>query len=109
MSFLSSILSPVTKLLGLEAGAEAQVRSAGYQYQANAAQVASNERISDKALELDRDKFEFLKKQAASPVGQTGSYGYPYVAVKQYKAAPFITMPIILVGGLLFFVFRRKR
>jgi hypothetical protein len=106
---LLSLLSPVTKLLGLDVGAKAQVQSAGYQYQASAADTAANERIANKSLELDRDKFEFLKTQAASPVGQTGSYGYPYVAVKQYKAAPLITMPIVLAGGLLFFVFRRKR
>jgi len=111
---LLDILSPITNLLGLEAGAEAgaeaQVQSAGYQYQANVAEIKSKEKLAKKTLKLDRDKFEFLKEQAkVTPASQTGSYGYPYVAVKQYEAAPLVTMPIIVIGGLLFYFVRRKR
>ncbi|MBA7603113.1 hypothetical protein ES703_10217 [subsurface metagenome] len=106
----SIIVPAVLGYLASRKASKAQAQYTGYQYQVSEAQILSDERIFEKNLELDREKFEFLKKQAASPIGQTGSYGFPYVAVKQYKAAPLITMPVLLVGGgLLFYFVRRKR
>ena len=110
----SIIIPAVFGYLASRKASKAQAQDAGYQYQASAAQIESDEKIFEKNLELDRDKFEFLKiqaeREAKGPLGQTGSYGYPYVAVKQYEAAPLITMPVLLVGGgLLFYFVRTKR
>jgi len=106
----SIIIPAVIGYLASRKASKAQAQYAGYQYQASAAQIKSDERIFNQNLELDRDKFEFLKEQAkVTPTSQTGSYGYPYVVVKQVKAAPLITMPIVLAGGLLFYFVRRKR
>ncbi|MBA7603112.1 hypothetical protein ES703_10216 [subsurface metagenome] len=66
--------------------------------------IKSQERIAEKNLELDRDKFEFLKTQAALPAG-----GYPSLAMEQDKPASLVSMPILLLVGLLFYFVRKKR
>ena len=107
-SFLSGLPIVGEVFGGLTGTAQAKSQSAvaGLQANVSKAQIQSRERIFEKGLELDREKFAFLKEQAKiTPTSQTGSYGYPYVAVKQYKAAPLVTMPILLVGGGSAFLF----
>ena len=66
--------------------------------------IKAQERTAAKTLELDRDKFEFLTKQAALPAG-----GYPSLATEPGTPASLDAFPVLLVGGLLWFFFKRKR
>ena len=66
--------------------------------------IKAQERMAAKNLELDRDKFEFLKTQAALPIRD-----YPSLSAGQYEAAPLITMPILAIAGLLFYFVKKKR
>ena len=66
--------------------------------------IKAKERVAEKTLELDRDKFEFLKTQAGSPAA-----GYPSLATEPDKTTSPDAMPVLLVGSLLWFFFKRKR
>ena len=75
-----------------------------YQETVEQMDIKSQERIAEKNLELDRDKFEFLKTQAGSPAA-----GYPSLATEPDKTTSLDAMPVLLVGSLLWFFFKRKR
>ncbi|MBA7495767.1 hypothetical protein ES702_06356 [subsurface metagenome] len=85
----------------------------GLQYQTINAENISQKTLEEKVVQVDQDKVEFLEKPAqilsAGPLSQTGSYGYPYIAIKQAEPAPLITMPILLIGAGIFYFFLVRR
>lgn len=114
MGLLSSlgglpIVGPMISGMTGYAQAKAQTHAADLQHASSTAALSANKEVALKQLEFDKEKWEWAKEQAKSPLGQTGSYGYPYVSVKQIKQPSLIVPLAIGAGCFYFFVIKRKR
>lgn len=105
--FVGDVIGKVTEpILGPSGlGAPAHLQA-----QTNQAAISTNKEVALKQLDFQKEQFEWAKTQAQGPLGQTGSYGYPYVSVTQVKAQPSLMLPLAVGAGFFyFFIIRRKR